>query len=82
MNNFHLDAFSSGLFLAVGIIHILSESNTILEEYYDYPIAYLLAILGFSLVLYIEKIYFRNIKENVNSEENIELQLMNKQDNH
>ncbi|CAD8076958.1 unnamed protein product [Paramecium sonneborni] len=60
----YTNAFSSGLFLAVGIVHILPEANEILLEYIDYPIAFLIAIMGFSLLLFVEKILFRNVEDN------------------
>jgi len=35
-----------------------------LKDYVDYPIAFLITIMGFSLLLFVEKIIFRNVEEN------------------
>lgn len=62
------NAFSGGLFLAVGIIHLLPEAAENFENYYKeglkpgeepdehFPFAFLITVLSFSLVLFIEKI--------------------------
>ncbi|CAD8116244.1 unnamed protein product [Paramecium sonneborni] len=65
----YTNAFTSGLFLSVGILHILPESNETLIEFVDYPIAFLIAIFGFSLLLFVEKVLFRNIEDNSCSQE-------------
>ncbi|CAK94768.1 unnamed protein product (macronuclear) [Paramecium tetraurelia] len=75
----YTNAFSSGLFLAVGIVHILPEAHETLAEYIDYPIAFLIAIMGFSLILFVEKIIFRNVEENPSC---VELQQLDKQGHH
>ncbi|CAD8176410.1 unnamed protein product [Paramecium pentaurelia] len=69
-NQFLLDltgAFSGGLFLSVGIIHLLPESMKQFHMYYrdqkiesfeEFPYACLITVLSFTLILYIEKIAF------------------------
>ncbi|CAD8098010.1 unnamed protein product [Paramecium sonneborni] len=60
-------AFSGGLFLSVGIIHLLPESmkqfhlfykSQELESFEEFPYACLITVLSFALILYIEKIAF------------------------
>ncbi|CAD8138958.1 unnamed protein product [Paramecium pentaurelia] len=75
----YTNAFSSGLFLAVGIVHILPEANETLQDYVDYPIAFLITIMGFSLLLFVEKIIFRNVEENPSC---VELQQLDTQGHH
>jgi zinc transporter 1/2/3 len=53
------NAFAGGIFLGVGMMHLLPESNECLETYFpDQPIslAHFLMVLGYSLILFIEKI--------------------------
>lgn len=61
-------AFSGGLFLSVGIIHLLPEAAESFDEYFDslmkedeepsehFPFAYTIAICSFALILFIEKV--------------------------
>jgi solute carrier family 39 (zinc transporter), member 1/2/3 len=64
-------AFSGGLFLGIGLIHLLPESNESFENYYKendpplnpdeeesehFPWAFFIATLAFALILFIEKI--------------------------
>lgn len=55
-------AFSGGLFLAVGIIHLLPEAHENFEESYEdketehFPWAFTISIMSFALILFIEKI--------------------------
>ena len=58
-----MGAFSGGLFLAVGLVHLLPEAAANFEESYDkdddsehFPYAYVISIASFSLILFIEKI--------------------------
>ncbi|CAD8085532.1 unnamed protein product [Paramecium primaurelia] len=60
-------AFSGGLFLSVGIIHLLPESmkqfhlnykSQEIESFEEFPYACLITVLSFALILYIEKIAF------------------------
>jgi len=61
-------AFSGGLFLSVGVIHLLPEAAGSFDEYFDslvpageepgehFPFAYTIAICSFALILFIEKV--------------------------
>lgn len=58
-------AFSGGLFLAVGCIHLLPESNENFENYFNddkehFPWAFLISVASFSIILFIEKIGTNN----------------------
>ena len=56
-----MGAFSGGLFLAVGLVHLLPEAVANFEETYDdddehFPYANVIAIASFALILFIEKV--------------------------
>ncbi|CAD8111030.1 unnamed protein product [Paramecium primaurelia] len=57
----YMGAFSGGLFLAVGLVHLLPEAAENFEQSFDddeehFPFAYAISILSFALILFIEKI--------------------------
>lgn len=61
-------AFSGGLFLSVGVIHLLPEAAESFNEHFEslvdegqepgehFPFAYTIAICSFALILFIEKV--------------------------
>jgi zinc transporter 1/2/3 len=54
-------AFSGGLFLAVGVIHLLPEANENFEnalskDKENFPWAFAITIMSFALILFIEKV--------------------------
>ncbi|CAK66732.1 unnamed protein product (macronuclear) [Paramecium tetraurelia] len=57
----YMGAFSGGLFLAVGLVHLLPEAAENFEQSFDddeehFPFAYAISIASFALILFIEKI--------------------------
>ena len=61
MSNFFLNyanTFSGGLFFGIGIFHLLSEGVEKLSKYSDLPYPYFLASLGYSFILFIQKVIF------------------------
>lgn len=54
------NAFSAGIFLSVGLIHLLPESIEKFNEITNssFPYSFFVAILGYSLILFIEKVLF------------------------
>jgi zinc transporter 1/2/3 len=52
------NAFSGGLFLGIGLFHVLPEGAEMLEELSDAPIAYFCAFLSYALILFVEKVAF------------------------
>ena len=61
MNNSFLsyaNTFSGGLFFGIGIFHLFSEGVEKLSKYSDLPIPYFLASLGYSFILFIQKVIF------------------------
>jgi len=61
-------AFAGGLFLAVGLLHLMPEANENFETYYEdtdspedsdeehFPWSFFITTLSFALILFIEKI--------------------------
>jgi zinc transporter 1/2/3 len=53
------NAFAGGIFLAVGLLHMLPESEEAIHAAFPdshLPLAFLLAILGYALILLLEKV--------------------------
>ena len=54
------NAFSAGIFLGMGLFHILPESAELLEETTKFPLAYVCCFLSYALILFVEKIAFNS----------------------
>jgi len=55
------NAFAGGVFLAIGIIHLLAEATELSNHAFegvDFPLSYTLCIAGFVLVFFLEKVLF------------------------
>lgn len=62
------NSFSSGIFLGVGIFHLLPEAAEKFEDYFEdngieskitkMPLAFIIAFFAYTLILFIEKIAF------------------------
>lgn len=56
------NAFSGGVFITVAMLHLLPESHEAFEKIFRkeraFPIAFLLALFGYCLILMIEKVVF------------------------
>ncbi len=52
------NAFSGGIFLGMGLFHILPESHELLVEASDLPIAFFCAFGSYAIILFVEKIAF------------------------
>lgn len=51
------NCYAGGLFLAVGLIHLLPEGSELLEgQVGEMPLGHILAICGYSLILFIDKV--------------------------
>jgi hypothetical protein len=53
-------ALAAGIFLGAGLIHLLPDGLEALTRYFgglDFPLGFLIATLGFLLVLYFEMVY-------------------------
>ena len=50
------NAFSGGLFLGIGLFHVLPESAEMLEGLSEAPIAYFCAFISYALILFVEKV--------------------------
>ena len=53
------NAFSGGLFLGIGLFHVLPESAEKLEQF-SLPWAYFCAYLSYALILFVEKVAFNS----------------------
>lgn len=54
------NAFSGGLFLGIGLFHVLPESAEMLESLTEIPVAYFCAFLSYALILFVEKVAFNS----------------------
>ena len=54
------NAFSGGLFLGIGLFHVLPESAEMLQSLSKAPIAYFMAFLSYALILFVEKVAFNS----------------------
>lgn len=64
------NCFSGGLFVAIGLIHILPEAHADLEGQYEqkklnaneevFPLSYILCLVTFSFILFVDKVLFNN----------------------
>ena len=54
------NSFSAGIFLGMGLFHILPESVEMLEEVTEVPLAYICCFLSYALILFVEKIAFNS----------------------
>lgn len=54
------NAFSGGLFLGIGLFHVLPESAEMLESLSEMPVAYFCAFLSYALILFVEKVAFNS----------------------
>ena len=55
------NAFAGGLFLGIGLFHVLPESNEMLEKSLkDVPLAFFCAFLSYALILFVEKVTFNS----------------------
>jgi zinc transporter 1/2/3 len=61
-------ALAAGIFLGAGLIHLLPDGIEALSSYFtavNFPIGYLIATLGFLLVVYIEMVYMAGRHDSV-----------------
>ena len=64
------NTFSCGLFFGIGQFHLLNEGAEKLSKYSSLPWPYFLAAMGYSLILFIQKVVFGNIVPS--AEQNLE----------
>lgn len=53
-------ALAAGIFLGAGLIHLLPDGIEALTSYFgelDFPLGYLIALIGFLIVVYVEMVY-------------------------
>lgn len=80
------NCFSGGLFVAIGLIHILPEAHLYLEAREEnasgkekispFPLSYIICLLTFSFLLFIDKVWLNNM----NAEEEIKEQEMKRKE--
>ena len=52
------NSFAGGLFLGIGLFHVLPESAEMLENLSELPVAYLISFGSYALILLVEKVLF------------------------
>ena len=89
MNNSFLsyaNTFSGGLFFGIGEFHLLAEGVEKLSKYSKLPLPFFLASLGYSLILFIQKVLFGylvpNAEEYLKKDEKQQKDLEYNVDNH
>jgi len=50
------NAFAAGVFLAAGLIHMLPDAHEGFKQFGDFPWAYLGCAIGFSIILFLERV--------------------------
>lgn len=75
------NCFSGGLFLAIGLVHLLPEAVEAFEDKestddhgHSFPWAYFITICSFSVILLIDKVFF-NTADQLDNEESKDLQI-------
>eukprot|EP00121_Abeoforma_whisleri_P002708 Awhi_evm1s2437 len=53
------NAFGSGVIISVGLLHMLVDANEKLEGFFDYPMAFAMAIVGYVLIYFVEEVALR-----------------------
>ena len=55
-----LTTFAGGIFLALALVHLLPDAVSDLDDRMStqYPVAFTIAVVGYALLLYIEKVHF------------------------
>lgn len=58
------NAFAGGVFMAIAMLHLLPEAHEEVEGSLniEYPLSYMLSLVGYVLILYVEKIAFDSHK--------------------
>jgi len=54
------NSFAGGVFFAIGFLHLLSESEDLMSETINpnFPLSYIMALIGFTGVFFVEKVVF------------------------
>jgi zinc transporter 1/2/3 len=54
------NAFAGGVFFAIGFLHLLAEADELMTDnvQVEFPLAYIMAVLGFICVFFVEKVLF------------------------
>ena len=50
------NAFAAGVFLAAGLLHMLPDAHEGFQQFCDFPFAYLGCAMGFSIILFLERV--------------------------
>ena len=53
------NAFAAGVFLAAGLIHMLPDANEGFKKFGDFPWAFLGCAIGFSMILFLERVVLK-----------------------
>jgi len=66
------NALAGGVFLAAGFVHLLTEANEMAEDlgWGDYPVAGILAVIGFLAIFFIEQVLLAELEEYLSTSRN------------
>ncbi|EGR27854.1 zip zinc transporter family protein, putative [Ichthyophthirius multifiliis] len=81
-------AFSGGLFLTVGLVHLLPEANEHFDKYFkeinhgedqeNFPWAFVITLMSFSLILFIEKVATDHHEHDANKASHLKASILNR----
>ena len=77
----YANPFSGGIFIGIGLFHLLPDASYNFEQYYripegsssffyGFPMSYFIAFLSYSFILYLEKVAFSSEEANLKNDNN------------
>ena len=75
----YANPFSGGIFIGIGLFHLLPDASYNFEQYYKtpegkkcffygFPMSYFIVFLSYSFILYLEKVAFSSEERDLNSD--------------
>ena len=83
----YANPFSGGIFIGIGLFHLLPDASYNFEQYYrtpegkkcffyGFPMSYFIVFLSYSFILYLEKVAFSSEEKDLNSDLMIDKRIM------
>ena len=84
----YANPFSGGIFIGIGLFHLLPDASFNFEQYYrtpegstsffyGFPMSYFIAFLSYSFILYLEKVAFSSEEKVINNNSDLKEPLLN-----